>query len=819
MRFGKPVRRILPILLCFLGVLSAFFPNAAFAKHNLYPETTNCNPCHVMQAVLAEDNTAYLRAGARSLPNMKTINGGKAPSMKATSGPKGVGCTFCHFSNGSTTRMKDVLEQFNGKQSQHPVDRTYSFDNATTTRNITLSPNTNTTRWMSNWDNTWPEPANQIGCTDCHAVSNATANAGTGAGGYPEHPDASGRTANPVMLQGGAASWDNSISHASNSFCVNICHNGSTGPTSGYKMGHYGWGAFDNAGTMGQLKEPSKTALRTSKCVDCHETHYSGTQKNLFGERGDSGRLLPSQSVNLVSASNCTGICHNDNTYVNVGHGRATSTSNISMGIMCIQCHDSSIAHRTPTNLKRLLVSEDTNKATLTEDLSTNGLDDDYDGVVDNPEEKTLKRSGESNCSTGSCHFDRHLHAGTGKVNSTPGSASCLHCHDMHGNGVDNNIRMIKSVIMGKTVRYTSKTDYMRNDNTATVASLCDNPGCHQKRLGNTGTPGTILGDVSDHVQASVGPGTDCSGCHPHASTTGVGSFITACNSCHSPGGAAYVAGTHRLSPIHDKHVNPNPEGGYAYACSVCHYRNTVHNASNVTSGADWGAKYAPANVKIKFDGAINPANANGPTYAGVLADNVSGTATATALGNGACQGLYCHANSASARVWSGYVGAPTWNDNTSGACGTCHKTSLVDPPTYGSHRKHVDNTVVGYAIGCNTCHWTTTQDGITITNKSGHVNVSTPQVLVAWNPNDNDVKNAGVYTLASKTCSNVYCHSTGTKINQAAYDNGAYGWPKWTDNGAITCNHCHGDSSRTDGTPNYANNTPKINSHPKHIA
>ncbi|HEY3322177.1 MAG TPA: CxxxxCH/CxxCH domain-containing protein, partial [Planctomycetota bacterium] len=813
--------RMVVLLVCLLGGLLGFSPRTALAKHNTITETTNCDLCHVMNTFLVEDNTAYLRAGARSLSNMKALNGNKVPSMKnLAAGPKSVGCTFCHYNTGLTTRMKDVLDQFGGRLSQHPVDRTYSIDNATTTRNVSLSANTNTTRWMSNWDNTWPEPANQIGCTDCHNVSNSTANAGTGAGGYPEHPEAVDRITNPVMLRGGAASWDNGISHASNSFCVNICHNGSTGPTSGYKMGHYAFGAYDNAGSTGTLKEPSKIPLRTSNCVDCHETHYSGSQKNLFGERGDSGRLLPSQSTNLITTSNCTNICHNDNTFNAVGHGRAISSSNIAMGVQCTTCHNASVAHRTPSNMKRLLVTEDSNKATLTEDLSTNGIDDDYDGVVDNPEEKTLKRSGESNCSVGSCHSDRHLHAGTGKVNSTPGSASCLQCHDMHGNGVDNNIRMIKSVIMGKTIRYTAKTDFMRVDNSATVANLCDNPGCHQKPLGSVATPGTILGDVPEHVQANVGPGYDCSGCHPHNSNTGGGSFLPACNSCHSYPGQSYIAGTHQLSPIHTKHVDLST--GYGYACSVCHYQY-LHNKSGVTSASQWQFAYTASNVKIKFDGRVNPPNAFGPTYAGVAADNNSGTATAigtaTTTGNGACQGLYCHGNSASARVWSGYVGAPTWNDNTSGTCGTCHKATIANPPQTAAHPKHADNTAVGYGITCNTCHYATTSDGITITDRAAHVNVNNPQILVSWNNTDNQVKTGNPYSLATKTCSNIYCHSPGTKVNQAAYDNGAYGWPVWTQVGSITCNHCHGDATRTDGTPNYPNNSPKINSHPKHIA
>jgi predicted CxxxxCH...CXXCH cytochrome family protein len=814
-------------LICIAGGFYTLFPRDASAliKHNNYNDLATCDDCHAMSSTLVEDNTSYLRVNVRSLPNMKALNGNRPPSWKQTSGAKSVGCTFCHYNTGRATAfpggtsttpggMMDALEQFNGKQSQHPVDRTWSLDNATTFRNMSLSANTNTTRWMSNWDNSFGEPANQIGCTDCHDVTNTSPFAGPGVAGYPNHLDpdnvSTGRSTNPRMLRGGAASWNGT--RATNSFCVNICHNGTATPS--FKMGHYGWGAYDNT----NIKESTRLNLRTSQCTDCHETHFSGTQKGLYGEAGETSRLVPSQATNLIQTSNCTGICHNDNVAVAVGHARPVSSSGISMGVQCIQCHDSSISHRAPTNPK-MLFREDVAKATIIENLATNGVDDDYDGVIDNPAEGSMQISAESNCSTGSCHSDRHVHGGT--IGGTTGTASCLHCHDMHGNGVDNNIRMIKSTILGKTVEYKVKSDYFRSDNSATKASLCDNPNCHAKRLGNASTPGTILGDVPDH--ASVTAGTDCSGCHSHTSSTGGNSYSPNCNGCHSPR-YAYVAGTHQLSPIHDKHIAP-PPAGYGYACAVCHYNPPSHNTVNVTGGADWNSKYSTAGLTVRFSSNYNPANTFGPTYNGINADN-NGAGTVAlgggaSYGNGACQGLYCHGNSQSARVWSGYTGAPTWNDNVSGACGTCHKVTrntLVST----SHQKHVDNTTFGYGNTCNTCHYTVTNDGITIATTGYSLHVAAPAAVnVAFNPGDNDVK-IGVWTGASKTCSNIYCHSTGARINPASYttaDNGAYGWPKWTDNGAITCRHCHGDTTRTDGSPNYPSGSPKINTHAKHVA
>ena len=63
------------------------------------------------------------------------------------------------------------------------------------------------------------------------------------------------------------------------------------------------------------------------------------------------------------------------------------------------------------------------------------------------------------------------------------------------------------------------------------------------------------------------------------------------------------------------------------------------------------------------FDGTLNPANANGPRYAGVPADNLSAPAPGIG-GTGRCDGLYCHGNSTDAVVWSGRTAAgPTWDN------------------------------------------------------------------------------------------------------------------------------------------------------------
>jgi len=790
------------------AILLPFPRNGMAVLHNEQPDLVNiCNDCHTLNSLLQESNTSLIRAGVRTLPTMKSKNGGAQPAA--------FGCTFCHWNDGRSTYMRDSLDHFAGKPSQHPVDRGYAIDSAR--RTMTLSASTNTTRWMSNWDNSWGGlPSNQIGCVDCHDVTNSGYSSTTGVpGGYPNHVSPELRTANPFMLRGGSSSWSSTDNHATNAFCLSQCHDGGTPAKSAFKMGHYGWGSFDNGGTLGTLKEHNGTSLKSSRCVDCHETHYATMKPNLMGEAGETARTSISQANYTVDTANCTNICHANTRFVAGGHGKA------GVNQVCSSCHTSTVSHRDSTNVRRFSLPVVVGDASLTVDLSTNGLDDNFDGVIDDAGEAAMMYSGLSVCQT--CHGDKNLHQGaiTGNTTTSGKTAGCLHCHDAHGNGTDNNLKMIRRNLLpgNKTAYYwTDKADYMRADGN----SVCDNPSCHGKSLGNTSTPGTILYDVQEHRDANVGPGYNCGQCHSHSSATGAPSFSAQCNSCHAYPGQTMISGTHALSAVHDKHVNSEANGGYGLTCSVCHYQNT-HNQANLIDPAQWGTLVNPTLVNIRFDGTWNPLNVNGPRYAAVLADNTQVNAAPGVGGSGICAGLYCHGNSAAiAPSWpAGGNTTPSWNTASSGACGTCHKYLVSDPPLTFAHQKHADNTTTGYGISCRKCHYQTTNDGLTIASRSAHLN---RQSNVTFDTTDT-LLSSGVYGgtpavgdsgTSTGTCSNIYCHSPGNRMT-APFDNGALGTPDWNQ-GALACNACHGSLLNSSGSPAYVNGTPKINSHPRHI-
>ncbi len=787
-------------------ILSAFLlpGGAAWAAHSGESDLASiCYDCHTLNAQLADNNTSFINVSSRTLPQMRSTNGGVSPGNYSPTGKK-FGCTYCHNDAQRTIQgkaMKDAFTPFLSKPSQHPVDRAFSKDSF---GNLTLAANVGTTLYMSNWDNSWAKPANQIDCVDCH---DANANGGS----YPNHP-ASGtgsRAAgvNPFMLKNTAAMDNN---HAPNAFCLATCHGRSAPGPSDYRMGHLGWGAFDNTtGGMANntLKEPSGIAIKTSKCADCHETHSTNSKTNLMGEQR--------QSIQNVDPANCTSICHADASFVARGHGRTTGTS--PPNLLCSNCHNASVSHRDPANPRRLGSNEASPPANLlTVNLRGDGLDGNFDGVVDDAGEAAMTLGGESLC--GTCHGNKHVHTGSiaGNVSASSGkSVGCLYCHEPHASGADNNLRMIRRRLNGVTTNYwTDKADYYRGDNTG----VCSNILCH-------GVPmATIMTTVSDHLTLPGGGiGVDCSTCHSHSAAGGAstGSFAPVCNSCHTIPGDTVLAGTHALSPVHDKHALPDALGGYGFGCSTCHLKYN-HNQSGVVVGGAWTVPNG--NVNIKFDGYWNPLNANGPRYAGAPADNtLADNVYAPGVGGtGVCAGLTCHGNSAAVASWpAGSNTTPSWNTASTGACGTCHKVLASDPPTTSAHAKHADNTA-GYGIGCNKCHYGTTRDGLTIFSRSQHLN---RQSNVTFDTTDALVASGsygGTTTVGDSgttvgTCSNIYCHSPGNRMT-APFDNGALGAPNWNQ-GALACNACHGSLGDTSGAPAYVSGTPKINSHVKHVA
>jgi len=120
------------------------------------------------------------------------------------------------------------------------------------------------------------------------------------------------------------------------------------------------------------------------------------------------------------------------------------------------------------------------------------------------------------------------------------------------------------------------------------------------------------------------------------------------------------------------------------------------------------------------------------------------------------------------------------------GGCTSCHGSAMSSAPPrdlagntantapgVGAHQAHLATANWHRAITCSNCHRVPTA-----VNSPGHLDGDNVAELVfdLLNP-------AGVYTKATATCSNQYCHGTGR---------GNTGTKSWITPGALACGACH---------------------------
>jgi len=263
-------------------------------------------------------------------------------------------------------------------------------------------------------------------------------------------------------------------------------------------------------------------------------------------------------------------------------------------------------------------------------------------------------------------------------------------------------------------------------------------PSKHQSGLYNDGVFVTKVAVGTDGIisgSAASYSGGDCTAVYCHSdgtSTTSLGSpktetwagglnHITTCDACHA------------LTPAtgsHTKHTSAT----LSYGCVTCH-AGTVSDNSTISGKS----KHVNAVKDIQFSG------------------------TTPAVGT-TCANVYCHSDG------KGNYSAPTltnWANNTGGACGSCHATSVSGTFAANSdnvsHATHFTVTSDSSNASCNKCH---TYNGELV---SPHVNGTI------------NVNYDG--TGCAKTTG---CHGTIT-------------YPAWGNNTTnTTCTKCHGTGTVT---------------------
>jgi len=446
-----------------------------------------------------------------------------------------------------------------------------------------------------------------------------------------------------------------------------------------------------------------------------------------------------------------------------------------------------------------------------------------------------------------------HESSVTGQGNNY--AVKCIDCHDPHG---DNNIFMLHSTLPRPAVttrnvpsgmygiitstsnrvnvdftQNTYSSDYARHNTAPKVCQVC-----HQEtQYGGKARFRYYTSEEKTH-------GTDkCTSCHQHS-----GGFKGAgCNACHGnpPDGTKSILGgisttnSQNASGAanagsHKKHIDIYGTSG-GTSCSYCHqggmYSNGAKN-TNIDIGFSAFGLYTGSGQKYGGQSGVQ-SGFYGYSGKGIQYD-----------GSMRCNNMKCHGGGTSQWLTKnfGTPTAPQWGNPATAKCGKCHGAKKAQSqgswPTTNAHAKHAGTNVTngaGYDFMCKLCHNSTVLTSATTLDKNVHVNGQANFQFYTGTGSGNRVWSQSNYTGGDTKvnstfgwCKNTYCHSRGTKFNTpydgAALSNFTALWSRSESATAGTgqeCSFCHGNKvykGITSAMPNYPNNSPKINSHKKHV-
>jgi predicted CxxxxCH...CXXCH cytochrome family protein len=328
----------------------------------------------------------------------------------------------------------------------------------------------------------------------------------------------------------------------------------------------------------------------------------------------------------------------------------------------------------------------------------------------------------------------------------------------------------------------------------------------------------------------------DCSGLYCHGgqtvnwTATQLGSD---CGPCHSSQGAGTAP--EEFTWKHKIHSSTTPivngvGSGYGYACDQCHTRYGTDVIGHV-NGPAYAVSNGSAAAEVKFyriaDNLTERTTSYGKDttimrflslssnpYTSVSANPVytkGGSTVAVDRGyfgisSGSCSGIWCHSNANPLGGTNLYVTVFTTDTVT---CVSCHKGAGTAGGTNLSlaHSTHTRTTTYNY--NCSYCHYDTAQSSYTIRYSSHHVNGFKSIEISTANRNTYALD----YNTTTRRCVDTYCHSNAVTVWTGGVPSSTV---TWTSTGTVNCGSCHGGGS-ANGIPNYANGSPKPNSHEKH--
>ncbi|MBJ6752789.1 CxxxxCH/CxxCH domain-containing protein [Geomonas sp. Red421] len=590
-----------------------------------------------------------------------------------------------------------------------------------------------------------------------------------------------------------------STAYASPADC-NSCHGSSLTaghPVSGSKHGTYygtGTGACVKCHTdhSAEAKPFAHATSVTHRGIALNFT-VTAAPNNGGSYSGPTNDFLPSQSNTFGT---CSGLyCHSDGT-TKTGPftvNTAPAWGNATLG--CNGCHGGPATlgsplgtgkHQAHINNPGALGSNygcvECHAKTAASDSAIAVTANHVNTFVEYSGAKAGKNYSGGSCSNTYCHTSGKK--GVAGVASTvePGNPSwsgpAMVCNGCHGAQPMGTAGVAFSSVAGEP-NYVSSGLAAANSHEKHVgaagASTCNS--CHAK----TTTTGTSIVAGGQHIDgfinytsgsASFGKKANktCSNISCHSGNGKVPVVADAqwgatlgCNGCH--GGPVALGSNVINTGAHTQHTNQPLVIGDNMACAECHAKTVAVDTAIAT--------------------AANHMN-NFVDYSGVRAGK-SGT-----LVSGTCSATYCHTSGKKGQT--GMVATvepanPSWSGPAMG-CNGCHGakamgtagvafTSVAGEPNYvssgltaaNSHEKHVG---AAGATTCATCHSKTTTNGTSIIAGSQHLDRLANYTSA----------NGSFAKAASKSCSNITCHSGNGKVS-GVFD------AQWGT--TLGCNGCHG--------------------------
>jgi predicted CxxxxCH...CXXCH cytochrome family protein len=531
---------------------------------------------------------------------------------------------------------------------------------------------------------------------------------------------------------------------------------------------------------------PSQSGSRSlGNCANLY-CHSNGTNNSTF-----TVQQTPQWGTNL----NCSS-CHVTGTTLSTGtHGKHVNAT-IATPYACYKCHAATV---NGTNTVVSLADHVDRLVTVKYSNTTTAVNGTYNGVNASAGKTALvPGTRAATCTNIYCHSYGTAASGTFRVMSTPrwGGAMPSNCTGCHGGTSATNSKF-RLMSTGRHNKHIRGTDYA-------AANVYYDYGCVECH--NTTVSGnTTVSNAANHVNNKVdvnfsatwggsypstghAPGVDtartCQNVYCHSNAQDGGQTGTAlvfrnltgsktwwgtsgslgCTGCHGSSSST----TNTLSGKHGMHISAtnNPAIGTALTCGDC------HSAVRSTAGA-WVDRNKHANKFNEYSGAKARGSAN----------YVSST--------GVCSNLYCHSNG---KGTFKSMAANNWFTGSALGCDGCHGSAATfGSPDYASgaqgsltansHAKHVTGSA-----DCVKCHYKTTSTGLAIiAGSTDHVDM-TIDARFSKLPFANI---SGYYNNTTKSCTNTYCHGTGTA-------------PIWGANGTLKCNSCHSNQGAGAQTAAY---------------